>query len=243
MKKFLLVAALTILSSLGVSAADCALTGTLQDYMNTGSCTLTSGSYSWTLNSFLLADVTNGGSNNLGNITATDLTLSINTFANGFSLTYTMTDPENKNFFTVNASDSQDYSWRNGIWITATDSTSAIGQITNTVDGLYGGASISVKKNPQTQQGVNLLLNPLTVAHQDGGLLGPNPVSATMNFGTNLSVNDRITLESANRATGGFTAYTNTFYVAGDQGVPEPMSFVLMGAGLIGLAALRRRNG
>jgi len=42
-----------------------------------------------------------------------------------------------------------------------------------------------------------------------------------------------------NRSVSGFSAWQGP----PDQGVPEPMTFVLMGAGLVGIAALRRRNG
>jgi hypothetical protein len=62
-----------------------------------------------------------------------------------------------------------------------------------------------------------------------------------------VGVVDTYAIQAANQGLGGtasITSYTNSFYAAPVQtGIPEPMSFVLMGAGLVGIAVLRRRNG
>ena len=63
-----------------------------------------------------------------------------------------------------------------------------------------------------------------------------------------VSVNDRVVFESKTITlgnivrSGSITSYTNTFYAAESSEIPEPMTFVLMGAGLVGIAALRRRK-
>ncbi len=60
-----------------------------------------------------------------------------------------------------------------------------------------------------------------------------------------LVIIDRLRLDSGNtpNTSASITGYTNYFApTAVNTGVPEPMTFALMGAGLIGLAVLRRRK-
>ena len=71
-------------------------------------------------------------------------------------------------------------------------------------------------------------------AYMNSALIAPN--------GGQLVVVDRLDLQAFR--TGGFAnvvSYTNYFAPAA-TGIPEPMTFALMGAGLIGLAVLRRRK-
>ena len=55
---------------------------------------------------------------------------------------------------------------------------------------------------------------------------------------------DRLRLDGGNRIgnSASLTSYTNYFAPTAQTGIPEPMTFALMGAGLIGLAVLRRRK-
>jgi hypothetical protein len=58
-----------------------------------------------------------------------------------------------------------------------------------------------------------------------------------------LKITDNYQIASGNNGTSSLTSYRNYFYAADPQtGIPEPMTFVLMGAGLVGVAALRRRK-
>jgi hypothetical protein len=71
------------------------------------------------------------------------------------------------------------------------------------------------------------------------GTTNVNNATTSGSFGGGLSVNDRIFFDAAGRSGGTITSYTNTFTT---NNIPEPMSFLLMGAGLVGIAALRRRS-
>ena len=60
---------------------------------------------------------------------------------------------------------------------------------------------------------------------------------------TRLGVEDNFQIQAGINGNSSLTSYTNSFYGSNPTGqVPEPMTFVLMGAGLVGIAALRRRN-
>jgi hypothetical protein len=82
---------------------------------------------------------------------------------------------------------------------------------------------------------------------KEEGLLAELDYSSThpANALGRISVADIYQITAGNNGTGStLSSYTNIFYGQTPQtGVPEPMSFVLMGAGLVGIAALRRRNG
>ena len=82
------------------------------------------------------------------------------------------------------------------------------------------------------------------------GLLIPGTGSADVaislpNSITRLGVEDNFHIQAGVNGVSSLTSYTNTFYGPNPTvpGIPEPMTFVLMGAGLVGIAALRRRNG
>ena len=68
------------------------------------------------------------------------------------------------------------------------------------------------------------------------------PISSTNSI-TRLGVEDNFQIQAGINGTSSLTSYTNTFFAADPRVIiPEPMTFVLMGAGLVGIAALRRRN-
>ena len=81
------------------------------------------------------------------------------------------------------------------------------------------------------------------------GALIPGSGSANVPIGTpntitRLGVEDNFQIQAGVNGVSSLTSYTNTFFGANPTGqIPEPMTFVLMGAGLVGIAALRRRNG
>lgn len=233
MKKILLAAAVLAVASINSFAAACAGTGTLADYSTAGSCTVTVGSYNWTLTNFGIYDTSNQGFS--ANISTADLQLTIAPVGStGFSLTYSDSASAG-NFFSLN---NQDVQWRNNIWITG---SSVIG-ISNSASVDGGDAYMAFKKVIQNQDPAGVTLGTAEIILATGGA-GTYSVSGTNPpYGTNLSINDRIVFDAGNGRSGLINSYTNTFYAAQSE-VPEPMTFVLMGVGLVGIAALRRRNG
>jgi hypothetical protein len=169
----------------------------------------------------------------------------------GFSVTFSDNPnaPSTNNFF--NAVTGQSANWET--FYTATDQGSGAADIKEVYHSVAGGAStgngqVTVAKNINLINGVpvnpNLVANILTAF----GMQSANPVGISLASNTGLvGVVDTYAIQAANQGLGGtasITSYTNSFYAAPVQtGIPEPMSFVLMGAGLVGIAVLRRRNG
>jgi hypothetical protein len=241
MKKILLAAAFFAVASFNAFAVPCISSGTLAQFAANGACTV-GATEQWQLSNFSVfaQDSINFGSN----ITANDLVLTLaDVGSNGFSTTYSIANGST-NFMQVNPTPApaQYVTWGNGIWITglAGDTSDDIVSITNTLNGTFGGANVTLRKVVQSQAGGTLSV-PTTCYNCQNPLL-----THTINqaYGDLLSVNDRPVLDAGGAGTtGGLTSYTN-IYLAAEQtgGIPEPMTFVLMGAGLVGIAALRRRK-
>lgn len=74
-------------------------------------------------------------------------------------------------------------------------------------------------------------------------VFNPPPILGdTMSFPASSTIwaNKDFIVSGADGGTGQISSVSNTYTYSN---VPEPMSFILMGAGLIGIAFLRRRNG
>lgn len=213
-------------------------------------CQVTNGSYSWDISNFFL---TNTAQINYGvEPTYSDIQVTYNLVgSNGFSLTYTMAN--NAPFFVWN---NEDVQWTNGVWVTANNAESNIVRISlsatfpGSENELLNNAYVSITKQIQNQTAGSVHPAISLIYNNGTGTLTADSVSTTTPFNaSNLSVNDRIVFDAKTISqgnvlrSGSISSYTNTFYAAEPQSeVPEPMTFVLMGAGLVGIAALRRRK-
>lgn len=251
MKKFFIAAGLLAVASLNSFGAAC-VDGTMASQPGFGGagntpCQVTNGSYSWDISNFFLQQVSQNG---FGRVpTYSDIFVTFNTVgANGFSLTYSAA--EGSPFFSWSNNDVQ---WTNGVWVTANNSQSNIVSISHTSAFPGTGtnnAYVSIEKEIQNQDSSQLHPS-LTLAYPFGSGAGTgDTISTTTPFNAGfVSVNDRIVFDAKTITignvlrSGSITSYTNTFYAAEPPSeVPEPMTFVLMGAGLVGIAALRRRK-
>ena len=251
MKKVLLAAAFCAIASLNSFGAPTCINGTIASL--SGTCSVGA----WTLSSFSLANT--GGFGYAGTVNTGDIFVSFNNTlvsgggAAGFSVSFSdgATAP---NYFNANSAGvSQSQNWRsmfvieNGPAIQTINNSWQNANVTNPQPGTSNG-SISVNKaifnasvTPQKDMAdVVLLAVP--------GLLIPGTGSAdvaisTPNTITRLAVEDNFQIQAGVNGVSSLASYTNSFYGAPPTGqVPEPMTFVLMGAGLVGIAALRRRN-
>lgn len=209
-------------------------------------CQVTNGSYSWDISNFYLSQVSQNG---FGRVpTYADIFVSFATVgSNGFSLTYSAA--QGSPFFSWS---NNDVTWMNGVWVSANNAASNIVSISHT--SVFPGtgtnnAYVSIEKEIQNRD--SSVIHPsLTLAYPFGSGSGTGDTVSTSNpFNVGfVSVNDRVVFESKTITlgnvvrSGSITSYTNTFYAAESNEIPEPMTFVLMGAGLVGIAALRRRK-
>lgn len=235
MKKILLAAAIFAVASINSFGAACADTGALSSYIS--ACTVTNGAFGWTLSNFGIFDAAGHGYNGAV-MTGAGLRLTITPAGStGINLEYTPVDT-GVQFFSYAGRDTQ---WLNGIWITANSEGSNIVGVTLTSSTNAGTAYQSFEKEIQVPRPFSTLdsLNIFGV-----GAAASGSVSSIAMNANQLSLNDRIVFDAKGGRSGSAKSYTNTFYAAAPQegGIPEPMTFVLMGAGLVGIAALRRRK-
>jgi hypothetical protein len=256
MKKFFMAAGLLAVASINSFGAAC-VDGSMASQPGFGGsgntpCQVTNGSYSWDISNFFLPP--NGtASSGYGAVpTYADIFVSYATVgSNGFSLTYTM---PNAPFFVWQ---NQDVQWTNGVWVTANNQESNVVSISlsatfpGSSNGLLNNAYVGISKEIQDQQSTKIHDSISIIASNGvGGTAQTITVSTSTPFSaSNLSVNDRINFDARTETinnvlrSGSITSYSNTFYAAEPPSeVPEPMTFVLMGAGLVGIAALRRRK-
>jgi hypothetical protein len=249
MKKFFL-AALLAAGTFNAFGAACA-TGSIQAQINAGSCTING----WTLDTWGLSPAATANGYNAVPI-ADNILVSFQSLMNGstpgFSVTFSNNGLANNGFFTaVPGTPNQSANFNTNFSIVG----APIAVVDLSVQGASvispsGSGQIAVQKivyNPLAPPPASPSLgdsNVLTI----NGFQSSNPINVYNNQNNALgrvSVADVYQITAGNNGAGAtLTSYTNTFYGQTPQtGVPEPMSFVLMGAGLVGIAALRRRNG
>ncbi len=228
MKKILFAAALFVAASANSFGAPCTnFNGSAISALT--ACEIGNGGTLWQLSNFTLFANTGNGVN-IGDMTAANLLVNFQELSNGFSVSYST-----QGGFTYTGT--QANQWGNGMWITAIGAASP----SNTINGVTASymegsgnqTNFTFRKNVQDQLGGGLG----TVFVSANTLSPSNNQSISGNFGTSLSVNDRVVFDAGGTGGGTILSYTNTF----TSDIPEPMSFVLMGCGLIGIAALRRR--
>ena len=259
MKKLILSAAMLAFGSFTAFGAAC-VSGSTVATLTATTCQVSNGAYTWDLSGW---GMNPGNSQNYSpnaNPAATDIIVTIAAVtgngtlgangALGFSVTFSDA-PGGNNFF--NAVTGQSANWET--FFAANDQGTGAADIKEVYHAVTGGTStgngqVTVAKNINFVNGVPQ--NPNIVANilYAGGVgpIGANPAQITLNTNTGLvGVLDTYAIQASNVGIGGtasITSYTNYFFAAPVQtGVPEPMSFVLMGAGLVGIAVLRRRNG
>lgn len=245
MKKILLATAFFAVASLNSFGAACS--NTTLDLLAGVSCTIGS-SDQWTLSNFdILGPVS--VTNYSAALTTSDLQVTFaNLGTNGFSVSFSDA-AGGLDFFTLSnpagSGSDQASQWRNRIFVAGTaGAASSIIEINQSAQGFFGDASLTINKRHHNsdRQFVNL-----AAAVCQGCVSATSSASMYAAFGNDFSVNDVINFNATNllggTTTSGLTSYTNSFYAEAPQGdVPEPMTFVLMGAGLVGIAALRRRK-
>ena len=191
-------------------------------------CEIGSGATLWRLSNLWIETSLGTG---VPNMTTSNLLVNFQEVANGFSVTYSTTG--GFAFAPPQAS-----TWKNGMWITGIGGPSADNNITGVTASYIdpsGGVNFSFRKQIQDQLGSTLA--PLIVIDNfSSGFTTSGTASGS--FGSSLSINDTVVFDAGKTSGGSITSYTNTFTTA----IPEPMSFLLMGVGLVGIAALRRRS-
>ena len=254
MRKILLTAAFCAIGSLNSFGAHLAcVNGTIASLVVT--CSV-GASNQWQLSSFGLANA--GGFGYAGNVTAGDIFV---TFSNvtsvggaaGFTVSFS-DGPTAPNYFSASSAGvSQSQNWRSMFIIESGPAIQLINNswlnanVTNPQPDNSNG-SISLTKAifnasvtpPSFLADVTLLAVPSLLIPASGSA---NVTISLPNNITRLGVEDNFQIQAGINGISSLTSYTNTFFAADPRVIiPEPMTFVLMGAGLVGIAALRRRN-
>jgi len=258
MKKILLAALFAGASISGFGATCASMSGlTMQDLNTAGGCTIDS----WSLG---LWEFGLGGSSQTGyaggNPALSDIAVSFQTGltngagAAGFSVTFSDAAGLGSlsNYFTAQALGpiTQSVNFKPIYTISGGPSIAQVflsvdaadPKDATTGDGLFGIIKFLV--DPTVSPDPIIASNPINYAF---GGAGSNPILIYNNQSSAiplLGVVDSYQIQSGTSGSASLTSFTNTFFVAdpptGD--VPEPITFVLMGLGLVGVAALRRRN-
>ena len=256
MTKILFTAMLLAVASIHtLSAAACAGSFTLSSITSlTDGCQITTTAGTYTLTNWSI-------SSQFGSfaqpISASNILITITTSGNSFTVDYSATQSGTPYF---NLTSGQHVGFTTGFWIMPTgggpypgvNSTAGIDSIALLETGTTGSASFSASKSMQNFSSSNIF-NPLQVVYagtnagcsnNNSNCFGvtTNPASIGFNLYTGgFSIVDNLFFNAAAGQSGSITSYRNTF-TGPDSGIPEPMTLVLMGAGLVGIAALRRRR-
>ena len=265
MKKYLLAFSLFALGSFQLQAAPCTLgsTVTLASLQASG-CEISNSGNTWSLTGFTQSAAAQGV---IAGVTDSQINVQFALWELGFSVTtswsggnFVVNSPQNLFLETnyrisgglnntgivrfggsinppANSTPSQYYNAGTGGQELGGPTTAELRKFVQRLDSLLPG-------QPRVQQLVlanySDLPNSLTNFYPPAALLNASLIAP--NGGT-LVVVDRLDMQAFR--TGGFASvasFTNYFTPAANPEIPEPMTFALMGAGLIGLAILRRRQ-
>lgn len=263
MKKKLLLLGAFALSTASLFGAPCTsgLMSTLPVF--TGSvCEITNGANTWSLNYFHQSQMPTGV---LAGVTPADIMVTFNLVGNGFSVTYT---PASGLDWRAAASSIEPFTAQTGFletnyriygntgaarlirYQTSAVLSSAYNEGTGT--GFGAGPDVVLKTWVQDFVAPDYLVGSLTGAQTiltannttvPSSLTSAAPPQTVVGGLANAYVIvNRLSLDSFSRpgAIAAVSSFTNVFQPASD--IPEPMTFALMGAGLIGIAVLRRRQ-
>jgi len=242
MKKILLAAALCAVASIN-SFGQCT-NGTLAAMSPI--CTIGA----WSLSGFGLTNA--GGLGYATTVTTNDIFVSFSNWTSaggGFAVTFSDA-PGGLNFFSassVGVSQSQNWATSftvNGPAVQQINNSWLGANVTNPQPGTSNGSISNTKVIRNASVTPSTFMGDATLLAVPGMLIPASgsanvPISLP-NSVTSLNVIDNFQIQAGFNGVSSLTSYTNTFY--GDP-IPEPLTFVLMGAGLVGIAALRRRNG
>ena len=256
MTKFLFTATLLAIASLPtLNAAACAGSFTLSSFTSLADgCQVTTTAGTYTLTNWTLG-------NQFGSFTqpisASNILVTISTSGNSFTVDFSATQSGTPYF---NLTSGQHVGFTTGFWIMPTsggpyagvNSTAGLTAIALQEMGTTGLASFSASKSMQNFSASNVF-NPLHViytgtnagcSNNNANCFGitTNPDSIAFNlYNGGFSIVDALSFSAGSGQSGSIASYRNIF-TGPNSGIPEPMTFVLMGAGLVGIAALRRRK-
>jgi|GEM_PF-2627384 len=234
-------------------------------------CEITNGTNTWNLNTFGFSNgnptFTNYTGSPSANTSSFNVTFGLNPmgFAGGFSVTLT---PVAQNFpgFTAGgtAQGAQQFSMETTFRIAGNTGAAQLNSFGGSLDGPtvfpiipaagVPNPAVTLQKFIQRLNSTNVqyVMQPdtssigvLPGSSRVTSATGFNPLLQSPNNPGDLVIVDRIRLDGGNTIgnSASLISYTNYFAPTAQQtGIPEPMTFALMGAGLVGLAFLRRRK-
>jgi len=267
MRKFLLAFSLMAFGSLQLSAAPC-VNGTLAALaaLGSGGCEITNGPNTWNLNTFgfsagnpTFTNYSGQGGQTTSNFNVS-FALNPTNFSGGFSVTVA---PTVSNYFGFTAgatsNGAQEFNMESTFRIANNTGTALITRVGGSIDSPTASAPVVGVPNPAvtlqkfiqqlSNTSLQSILQPDTSSLPGSSyVITPptafNPALLMQGIGS-LVIVDRLRLVGGNTVgnSASVASYTSYFAPTAVQtGVPEPMTFALMGAGLIGLAVLRRRK-
>jgi len=267
MKKTLLAFSLMALGSLQLNAAAACTTSSLTTLAAPGfNCDIVNGSNTWNLSSFGFSNAGPTFSNYVGQPVQTTSAFNVSfaldpfngasSYAGGFSVTVT---PVAANYFgfsaTATGSGAQQFNVETTFRIAGNAGAAQLSSFGGSINNPLASAPVVGQPNPAvtlqkfiqqlSNTSIQYILQPDTSSLPGSASLNSPPFNSALlspNNPGDLVIVDRLRLDGGNTPgnSASLTSYTN--YFAPTNPIPEPMTFALMGAGLIGLAVLRRRK-